>query len=270
VDDPFFRKIAIVGVGLVGGSIAQAAARTWPSLEIMPIDAGDDLARVDGAGLVILAAPVRTNIGILSELPRYLQAGTPITDVGSTKRDIVDAAEALSLTSFIGGHPMAGAERGGRAHARPDLFAGRPWILTPTPGTGQGIELIERFIEGIGGVPHIMTPQLHDRFVGAVSHLPQLTISALMHVVGRLGGDAGLELAGSGLLHSTRLASSPPDIWKDIAATNQDNLREALDTLIGSLTELRDGLGSGQAIDEVFTSACRWREALQRARGEER
>lgn len=270
MDDPFFRRVAIVGVGLVGGSIAQAAARAWPSLEIVPIEAGDDLARVAGAELVVLAAPVRANICILRELPRYLQSDTPVTDVGSTKREIVAAAEVLSLASFTGGHPMAGAERGGVAHAKPDLFTGRPWILTPTPGTGQGIDLVERFIEGIGGVPHIMTPQLHDRFVGAVSHLPQLTVSALMHVVGKLAGDAGLELAGSGLLHSTRLASSPPDIWKDIAATNQDHLREALDTLVATLTELRDSLGSGQAIDEVFTSACRWREALQRARGDER
>src|SRR5437899_1531825 len=140
--DGDFRKIAIVGVGLVGGSIAQAAARTWPSLEIVPIDAGDDIARAAGAALVILAAPVRTNIGILRELPRHIQAGTLITDVGSTKREMVAAAEALSLASFTGGHPMAGAERGGMAHARPDLFAGRPWILTPTPDTGNGIELI--------------------------------------------------------------------------------------------------------------------------------
>ena len=269
-NDSDFEKIAIVGVGLVGGSIAQAAARKWPSLEIVPIEAGDDLARAAGAGLVVLAAPVRTNISILRELRRYVAAGTVITDVGSTKREIVAAAEALSLESFTGGHPMAGAERGGVAHARPDLFAGRPWILTPTISTGSGIERIETFIHGIGGLPHIMSPELHDRFVGAVSHLPQLTVSALMHVVGTLAGDAGLELAGSGLLHSTRLASSPPDIWKDIAATNQDNLRESLDTLIAALSSMRDSLDSGEAIEAVFTSACRWREALQRARGEER
>ena len=268
--DGDFKKIAIVGVGLVGGSIAQAAARAWPSLEIVPIDAGDELARVAGAGLVILAAPVRTNISLLSELPRYVSADTLITDVGSTKREIAALAEKLSMGSFTGGHPMAGAERGGAAHARPDLFAGRPWILTPTIRTGGGIEQIETFINGIGGVPHIMSPELHDRFVAAVSHLPQLTVSALMHVVGTLAGDAGLELAGSGLLHSTRLASSPPDIWKDTAASNPDNLREALDALIATLTGLRDSLGSGQAIDEVFTSACRWRETLLRARGEER
>src|SRR5687767_2288742 len=99
-NDSDFEKIAIVGVGLVGGSIAQAAARKWPSLEIVPIEAGDDLARVAGAGLVVLAAPVRTNISILRDLRRHVAADTVITDVGSTKREIVAAAEALSLQSF--------------------------------------------------------------------------------------------------------------------------------------------------------------------------
>jgi prephenate dehydrogenase len=96
--------------------------------------------------------------------------------------------------------------------------------------------------------------------------LPQLTASALMHVVGRLAGDAGLEIAGAGLIDTTRLATSPPDIWKDIAATNDDVLGEALDQLIRALTEMRNTLDSGEAIDAVFTSACRWRTALDRAR----
>jgi prephenate dehydrogenase len=89
-----------------------------------------------------------------------------------------------------------------------------------------------------------------------------------MHVVGKLAGDAGLELAGAGLRDTTRLATSPPDIWRDIAATNEDVLRDALETLIGTLTEMRDSLGTGDAIEDIFTSACRWRESLQRTRGE--
>jgi prephenate dehydrogenase len=111
-----------------------------------------------------------------------------------------------------------------------------------------------------------MTPELHDRFVGAVSHLPQLTASALMHVVGKLAGDAGLEIAGAGLMDTTRLAASPADIWKDIAATNDDVLGEALDQLIRTLTEMRSTLGTGEGIEAVFTSACRWRTTLDRSR----
>ena len=267
--DGDFRRIAIVGVGLIGGSIARAASRRWPAIEITSLDLGGDLAQVSGAELVMLAAPIRANIEVLGTLAGRLAPGTLVTDAGSTKRRIVAAASALPSIQFIGGHPMAGAAQGGPAEARADLFDGRPWILSP-PASHVPASLVrlEAFVHGLGAVPHIMTPELHDRFVGAVSHLPQLTASALMHVVGKLAGDAGLELAGTGLHDTTRLATSPPDVWRDVAVTNADVLRVALDTLIGTLTDLRDTLDSGAAIDEVFTSACRWREALLRARGE--
>jgi prephenate dehydrogenase len=263
--DPPFRRIAIVGVGLIGSSILQAAKHAWPSIDIGGCDVQDDLVRVAGAELVILAAPVRTNIGLLEELPAHVSAGAVVTDTGSTKRAIVAAAAALPSLTFIGGHPMAGAARGGAANARPDLFHGRPWVFTPrSDDPPEAVARLESLVVGLGAVPHIMTPELHDRFVGAVSHLPQLTASALMHVVGNLAGDAGLEIAGAGLMDTTRLAASPPDIWKDVAATNEDVLRDALDALIRALTDLRDGLETGEAIDSVFTSACRWRTSLDR------
>jgi prephenate dehydrogenase len=267
--DDAFGRIAIVGVGLIGGSIAMAASRRWPELEIARIDAGGDLSRVSDAELVVLAAPILTNVALLSALEHRLSPGALVTDAGSTKRRIVTAAADRPSIQFIGGHPMAGGARGGLAEARPDLFDGRPWILTPAPGhLAASLARLEGFVHGLGAVPHIMTPDLHDRFVGAVSHLPQMTASALMHVVGKLAGDAGLELAGAGLHDTTRLASSPADIWRDVAATNPDVLRAAIDALIGTLGELRDSLEAGEAIDEVFTSARRWREALLRARGE--
>jgi prephenate dehydrogenase len=266
--EPFFPRIAIVGFGLIGGSIAQAAARRWPATRIVPIDLGTGLAGVAGADLVILAAPVLANISLLAELPPHLSSDTLVTDTGSTKRATVAAAGRAPAMTFIGGHPMAGAARGGSAQARADLFDGRPWILTPASTAAPAmLARLESFVAGLGAMPHVMTAELHDRFVGAVSHLPQLTASALMHVVGSLAGDAGLELAGAGLYDTTRLATSPPDIWRDVAATNGDVLRAALDRLIETLAALRDSLDSGEAIDDVFTSACRWREALDRARG---
>jgi prephenate dehydrogenase len=267
--DPVFRRVAIVGFGLIGGSVAQAAARRWPATRIVPIDAGAGLDGVAGADLVVLAAPIRANITLLGALQPYLAPGILVTDTGSTKRAMIAAAEQWPGLPFIGGHPMAGAARGGAANARPDLFDGRPWILTPPRvHEADALSRLEAFVRGLGAVPHIMTPELHDRFVGAVSHLPQLTASALMHAVGALAGDAGLELAGAGLHDTTRLAASPPDIWRDVAATNEDVLRVALDTMIRTLEDLRDGLGTGRGVDEVFTSACRWRDALDRARGE--
>lgn len=267
--EPPFRRLAIVGVGLIGGSIAKASARTWPSIEIVPLDTGDDLAGVAGADLVVLAAPVLANVAMLPALARHLSPAALATDVSSTKRLITAAAGAVPGLTFIGGHPMAGGARGGEANARADLFQGRPWILTPgAEHSGPPLRRLEAFVAGLGGAPHIMTPALHDRFVGAVSHLPQLTASALLHVVGTLAGDAGLEIAGAGLYDTTRLAASPADIWKDVAATNHDVLRPAIDALIATLAEMRDSLETGEGIEAVFTSACRWRKELDRSRGE--
>jgi prephenate dehydrogenase len=262
--EPFFGRIAIVGVGLIGGSIANAVAEKSPSTEVVPIDAGGDLAKIYGADLVVLAAPVLANVALLPALARHLSPGTLVTDVSSTKRLITAAAAAVPGVTFIGGHPMAGAARGGAANARADLFKGRPWILTPGAEHIGPLQRLEAFVASLGGVPHIMTPELHDRLVGAVSHLPQLTASALMHVVGTLAGDPGLEIAGAGLYDTTRLAASPAAIWKDVAATNHDVLRPAIDALIATLCEMRDSLETGDGIEAIFTSARRWREEMDR------
>jgi len=266
--EPPFRRVAVVGNGLIGGSVVLAACRAWPAVETIALDAGDDIARVAEADLVVLAAPIRANVTLLGAIAPHVRAKTVVTDTGSTKRAIcAAAADSHRGIAFIGGHPMSGAAKGGAAHARADLFEGRPWVLTPGAGiSGEASARLDAFVTGLRAVPHVMTPELHDRLVGAVSHLPQLTASALMHVVGRLAGDAGLEIAGSGLLDSTRLAASPPAIWKDIAATNEDVLHDALTELIHTLTELRDTLETGDALESVFTSAARWRSALERTR----
>ena len=230
--------------------------------------AGDTFDVARDADLVILAAPVMENIVLLRHLPEYLQPNAIVTDVGSTKRAVVAAADAIPSLTFVGGHPMSGAATGGFAAARADLFDSRPWILTPGAQPADTLDRLDTFVTGLGAVPHIMTADLHDRLVGAVSHLPQLTASALMHVVGTLAADAGLELAGPGLMDATRLAGSPAEIWRDIAASNEDVLRDALDLMIRTMTDMRESLGRGDAIDSVFTSAARWREALVRARGE--
>jgi prephenate dehydrogenase len=279
-----FTRVGIVGFGLIGGSIALSAKRRWPSTAVVAVDdtavvaaalksgaadhASDDLAILADADLVVLAAPVLQNIAILERLPRVLRGRTLVTDVGSTKRRIVAAADRLPGVLFVGGHPMAGAARGGLSAAHAGLFDGHPWIVTPSPEDTSWLERLDAFITGLGAIPHVMTADLHDRLVAAVSHLPQVTASALMHVVGKLAGDAGLELAGQGLVDTTRLAASPAQIWRDIAATNEDMLRDALDALIRTLTDLRDGLGNAENIDATFTSATRWRDALLRARGD--
>ena len=188
-----------------------------------------------------------------------------MTDTGSTKRAIVEAARRLPPRfTFIGGHPLGGAAASGLDHARPDLFKGRPWLFTPASDqTGDALEKLLEFARALGALPRIVGVGAHDRMLAYLSHLPQMTASALMQVVGEAVGDQGLALAGKGLVDTTRLAASPSDIWKDIGATNADEIGAALDTLIAVLTDLKKDLGSGEQLEQVFTAASRWRERLK-------
>ena len=276
---PIFQKIGIVGLGLIGGSIALAAREIWPTSLVIGVDnkdvletamrlhaidvAADDpivLAEVD---LVILAAPVRTNIELLRELDDHVHQPAVVTDTGSTKRAVVDAARALPPKfTFIGGHPLGGGARGGLENARPDLFKGRPWLLTPTGEKGDAFDKLSAFVSALGAVPRALDVAAHDRVLAYLSHLPQLTASALMQVVGEAVGQDGLALAGRGLADTTRLASSPAEIWRDIAATNADEIGPALDVLIALLQELRRDLPAGDRLADVFGGAAAWRRAL--------
>jgi prephenate dehydrogenase len=280
---PIFDKIGIVGLGLIGGSIALAARQLWPKALVIGVDnkdvlemsmrlhaidvAADDLIVLAEADVVILSAPVKVNISLLAELDENVRGPAVITDTGSTKRGIVDASALLPARfTFVGGHPLAGAAQGGLEHARPDLFSGRPWLLTP-PGVdahGEGIDKLTAFVQALGAVPRLISVQAHDRLLAFLSHLPQLTASALMAVVGEAVGKDGLDLAGRGLADTTRLASSPPDIWRDIAATNADEIGPALDALIALLRDLRRDLPDGDRLADVFTDAARWRAGITR------
>jgi len=285
---PVFAKIGIIGLGLIGGSIALKARELWPSSLVIAVDqkdvlevamrlhaidvAADDLIVLAEADLVVLAAPVRQNIELLQSLDENIQQSAVITDTGSTKREIAAAARMLPPRfTFIGGHPLAGAAHGGLEYARPDLFSGRPWVLTPAAGadvTGaaanDALDRLSAFVTALGAEPRVMAADAHDRLLAFLSHLPQLTASALMQVVGEAVGTEGLGLAGRGLADTTRLASSPDDIWRDIAATNADHIGPALDTLIDVLRALRADLPEGERLAEVFVEARRWRERLKR------
>ena len=282
--DPPFNTIAIIGLGLIGGSIALAVRERWPAVRIAGVDrkavlahafgsgavdrAADSAADVSDADLIVLAAPVRQNLKLLSEVVQRLPAASVVTDVGSTKRDIVDTAAALGCAgSFVGGHPIGGAEQGGFGFARPDLFKHRPWIFTPVNGTpAVALERLFAFAQSLGARPSSMDASSHDRVMAFLSHLPQLTASALMEVIGGSAGENALRLAGRGLVDTTRLASSPPDTWRDVCATNADAVGEALDVLIARLTELRADLRGGETIQRIFTEAARWRAELMSGR----
>ena len=279
-----FERIAVVGFGLIGASIALAARARWPSALLIAVDrkdvietamrmhaadvGGDDLVMVAEADLVILAAPVRANIRILSELSAHVPGEAVVTDVGSTKRQVTAAAGALpARLPFIGGHPLAGAATGGIDAARPELFTGRPWILTPSADHRETLDRLASFITGLGARVRLMTPDAHDSVVAYLSHLPQIAASALMHLVGEHAGAEGLALAGRGLRDTTRLASSPVDIWRDIAATNQDNIDHAIDELVEILLRLKANTpGATDALGTTFDSAAHWKRVLEAGR----
>jgi len=278
---PIFEKIGIIGLGLIGGSIALAARELWPTSLVIAVDnkdvletamrlhaidvAADDLIVLAEADLVVLAAPARQNIALLEALDENVRGPAVITDTSSTKREIVAAARSLPPRfTFIGGHPLGGAAKGGLEHARTDLFRGRPWLLTPTgDGAGPALEKLMGFVRALGADPRVVGVDAHDRLLAFLSHLPQLTASALMQVVGDAVGHEGLALSGRGLADTTRLAASPADIWKDIAATNADEIGPALDALIAVLQDLRRDLPEGDQLTEIFSTANRWRETLK-------
>jgi prephenate dehydrogenase len=230
----------------------------------------DELPNV---ALIILAAPVRQNIELLQQIGsggRVLSdpadRQTIVTEVGGTKRDIVAAARTLpTTTTFVGGHPLGGGERGGFAFARPDLFAGRPWIFTPDGhASSEAVERLSRFVIGLDAKPSILSADEHDRVMAFVSHLPQLVASALMDTVGSAEQGEGLRMAGRGLVDTTRLASSPADVWRDICLTNADAIGEALDCFIARLTQLRGDLRRGDSVEAIFSAAAKWRAELMK------
>jgi len=280
---PVFERIGIVGLGLIGGSIALACRRTWPTCLVIGVDrnevieravvrhaidvAADDLGMLREAQLVVLAAPVLQNVALLATLPEHVPGAAIVTDVGSTKRAMGAAAAALpARLRFIGGHPLAGAARAGIDHASPDIFQGRPWILTPvgTATTSGDLDGLVAWVRALGADPRVMPADAHDRLMAFVSHLPQLTASALMRVIGEAAGGEGLALAGRGLADTTRLASSPASVWADICASNADEIGAALDALVATLQELRAHLHDPGTVERVFAAAAAWRRHLGR------
>lgn len=188
---PVFERIAIVGVGAVGGSIALAARRAWPSALVIGLDRHEVLERamiahavdvastdpmiISEADLVVLATPVEEIVRLIPALPSQLGGEAIVTDVASVKGPVAAAAAALpARLAFVGGHPLAGVEAG-FAHARPDLFAGRPWLLAPPGGEGVATAPFERlssFVAGLGAVPvAVPSAEAHDEWVASIDRV---------------------------------------------------------------------------------------------------
>jgi prephenate dehydrogenase len=252
------RGLAIVGPGLIGTSVALAAARRWPALEIRTVDQGEPLEKVGDALVVVLAAPVEAILDTLPRLPDVIDPLALVLDTGSTKRAIMIASAMAGLRQFVGGHPMAGGAGTGRAGARADLFDGSTWFLT-NPDAPDAVRRAVRFVGELGASPVVMSDhgEEHDRLMAAVSHLPQVAASVLMAVVTRAVGEPNLRWAGPGLRDTTRLAASQAAMWQSVLATNSAELRPLLKYYASELTALADRLDDADAVKRVFDEAAR-------------
>jgi len=282
-----FRRVAIVGLGLLGGSwglalkkagftrrIVGYARRAETREQALREGAVDEVCAdvadaVRGADLVILATPVAVILDHLTRLQPHLSPQALITDVGSTKRRICEqAAEHYAQQPlFLGGHPMAGKERSGIENAGARLFENARYVLTPLKPEHSDDPRVQAFralVVAIGARPLLSDPATHDRAVAYLSHLPQLLSSGLASLIEEknTAEGLGLELAATGFRDVTRLADSPYSVWRDICLTNTENIQMALDALIQKLESIRLHLGDRE-LEREFLAAHRLRDKLR-------
>jgi len=281
----FFERVAVIGVGLIGGSFALAlkaakrcghvagagrsAANMQRALERGAIDsiASDAAAAVQDADLVLVSTPVAQIEKIFLSINSKIKANAIITDAGSTKRDVVAAARAAlgaRIAQFIPAHPIAGAEHSGVAAANPELFRGRRLILAPLEeNRKQDIETLASLWSAIGARVSRMTPEAHDAVFAAVSHLPHLLAYALVHEVSERSDAAQLfGYAAGGFRDFTRIASSHPEMWRDICVANSDQLLKEVARFSAELEKIKKLLETRDAasLEKLFAEARAARE----------
>ncbi len=264
-------RVTVVGLGLMGASLCMdlvqgklcrevrgVARRAETALAAFFANAVDQATTdlhtgVAGADIVILATPVRTIVDMLVEVGPLLWPGALVMDMGSTKGDICAAMEHLPHhIQPIGGHPMTGKETAGFESAEAGLYRGATWVLTPLPRTSpETVELSLELVRAVGAKPVVLEPRRHDRLVAAISHLPFLLASALVHTVDSTGVDDPTvwRLAAGGFRDTSRVAASDTRMFMDILMTNRDAVLAQLDTLDDQLHDLRALLADGSEAD---------------------
>jgi prephenate dehydrogenase len=264
-DQPRFRRVAIVGVGLIGGSIGMALRARGLATEVVGVDrSAETLARaqalgaidegsleigaVESADCVVFAAPVGVLADLFASAAPFIAPDAVITDVGSVKRGIVALGEQLFSSRFVGGHPMAGSEASGVEAARPDLFEGAAWALTPAQSSGaaMAVAAVTTLVTDLGARPVHLTAPVHDHLVGLVSHLPHALSFAFARIVSQdTAAAAAIDIAGGSYTDLTRVSRSSPELWADILLANRDELGAMLAEYEASLRALREAVESG-------------------------
>jgi len=288
----FYRRVALIGTGLIGGSIGTALRERRLGEEIVGYDRDSESCAqavkqgaidkavasateaVREADLIILAVPVLSTIELLKEILPYVSKGTLITDVGSTKGWIMEAVEVILPAGvyFIGGHPMAGSEESGIRGADPALLENTIYVLTPGPETPHDVvEKLSRMLAEVGAQTINLDPFKHDQIVAAVSHLPQITAAALVQsVAGTDDTELVRTLAAGGFRDSTRIALGNPSIWRDICSSNRWALLAALKRFKDNLNSLEKYLTepNADAVEEFLSQARDYRRTIpHRGRG---
>ncbi len=275
-----FRHILLFGVGLIGGSLSLALRKSGYTGKITGVDRNQkalgrarELGLIDEAvtsatkaaseaDLILLAAPVAQTGPILASIKPYLQETTIITDVGSTKSDVVAAAYqelGEKVGSFIPAHPIAGRELNGPDAAIDSLFSGKKLVITPLPeNAGKDIEKVAMMWKECQAIIHFLSPEDHDNVFAMVSHLPHLLSYALVDQVARhSNAELMFEYAASGFRDFTRIAGSSPEMWRDISIANKKQLLHELDSYLAELGQLRNMLASGDAagVENIYANA---------------
>lgn len=276
---PLFRKIAIFGAGLIGGSFALALRKAGAVEEVVgfgrstqtlqqaqqlgSIDRiGTDFSELADADLVLLATPVGQMAELMTRIGSHLGAETLVTDCGSTKCNVVDYAFSRlgrHISHFVPAHPIAGAEQSGAMAARADLYQGKKVVLTPLPeNSAAAVARVRQAWQVCGATVSELTPQQHDEVFAAVSHLPHLLAFALVHdLAQRPNRDLLLSFAASGFRDFTRIAASSPEMWRDICMANREALMRELQQYSDELYTLFQALDNSDAakLEAVFTKA---------------
>ncbi len=276
-------RVAIVGPGLLGGSIALALrarraapvaiwARRPEAVEELKAIAIADFSStsldrvVRDADLIVLCTPIGAMPALAREIAPAAKPGTLVTDVGSVKAPVVAALGAIFGGRFVGSHPMAGSEQSGLHAARADLFEGATCIVTPDAQSDAGaIAEIAEFWRSLGGIVHRMSPAAHDEAVALVSHFPHLLAAALVNMVAARDASA-LYLSGPGFLDSTRVAAGSPEMWAEILASNPEAVGKSIHAMIESLREIENMLArdpADPALLHLLTAAKKTRDRLR-------
>ena len=286
-DNILIPRLAIIGVGLIGGSLALAlkeagavgqvigCGRGKPNLEkaielgVIDTYSRDPLEAVADADVIFLATPVKTLGAVTQQCLPGLKPGAVITDGGSVKGDVVRMIEPLLPQGihFVPGHPIAGTENSGAEAAFSSLYRGKRCILTPTENTDpQALELIERMWRTVGSDVVRMPLEKHDKVLAAISHLPHMVAYSLVNAVGSYDHyeENILEYSAGGFRDFTRIASSDPTMWRDIAETNREALLEMMEQFENSFLELKADIaeGNGEKLFEFFLRSKQLRDAI--------